>query len=61
MDGPSGVMSVNEVVKRLKLNMSPQKLKEVLCKLGAKHSTNVVVDGKRSRGFVGVRLSGDED
>jgi hypothetical protein len=53
--------NATDIVKKLKLNISPQKLKEVLCKLGAKHSTNVVIDGKRSRGFTGVRVTGDGD
>ncbi len=50
-----------DVVKGLKLNVSAQKLKSVLTKLGAKPSTNVLCDGKRVRGYTGVVVTVDHD
>lgn len=45
-----------QVAKSLKLNVSPQKLKDLLIKLGAKPSMHIVVEGKRTRGFTGVTV-----
>jgi hypothetical protein len=50
-----------DVVKKLKLNVSPQKLKSLMAKLGAKPSAHIVVDGKRSRGYTGVTIIGNVD
>ena len=61
---PDDVVSsaqVHEFIKSRKLNLSPQKTVALIQKIGGKHSTNVVVNGKRTRGFTGIRMNNDDD
>lgn len=38
------------------MNLTPQKARKRLEMMGAKFSENMVIDGKRVRGFIGVKL-----
>jgi hypothetical protein len=48
--------SVADVVARAGMNMSKQKTRKRLELLGAKYSEHAIVDGKRVRGYVGLKI-----
>jgi hypothetical protein len=48
---------VGDVIRAKQANIGVQKVRARLQLMGARYSENVVVDGKRCRGFTGVRLT----
>lgn len=55
---------VSNVLKQLRLNITPQRFSQIVTKRGARASNNVTIDGKKGRGFYGLvymDMEGDED
>lgn len=48
--------AVAEFIKAKGMNLTPQKARKRLEMMGAKFSENMIIDGRRVRGFIGVKL-----